>query len=131
AISKVAKQGGRPDKFFCSHTKWAELAKNMQAQKQYISQGRVEVGTANFETLQIASSTGVIDVIADWACPDSNGYLLEMDTWTLYSVDDVPHLFNDDQRVIRVVGTDGYEVRAGLYAQLGCSAPGANAVVNF
>lgn len=84
-------------------------------------------GEFGFRSIQITCGTNVVDVLADAYCPSNVGWILQKDTWKLYSLGDVPRFENSDGlQMLRQTAADGVEVRAKYYAQLGCVAPGYN-----
>jgi hypothetical protein len=69
----------------------------------------------------------MIKVIPDQNCPVGVAYLLQMDTWTLRSIGEVPRIIDiDGQKVRAESGSDSFTVRVGFYGNLSCSAPGYN-----
>lgn len=129
AIVSLGREGGRPDVGFVSFKKFGELEKSLGSKVQYSSVD-VANGQVGFSGITIHGPTGKINVIPDLNCPDNRAYILQMDTWKLYSLGEVPTLFDaDGKAALRQSAADGVEVRAYYYAQLGCNAPGKNAVV--
>ena len=123
----VAREGGKPDVAFLSFEDFASLEVTLDAQVT----GARQPGPAQnfgFRTLQVYGPHGIIDIVADKDCPTGTGYLLQLDTWGLYSIGDaVGILSHDGNKMLRQNGYDGVEVRMGGYYQLGCRAPGYNA----
>ncbi len=126
AAMTVGREGGKPDVCFLSFSDWAALELTLDAQVT----GARQPGPAQnfgFRTLQVIGPHGPIDVIPDKDCPTGSGYLLQLDTFALYSIGDaVQILSHDGQRMLRQNGYDGVEIRMGGYYQLGCRAPGYN-----
>lgn len=101
-----------------------------------------EMASIGFETIRLEGDKGPIDIIADPDCPASGQgvtatylvYLLRMDAWTLYSMLDAPHIFDEGtaQQDLREQDADSYEGRVGAYLQLGPTeddaGPGDSAV---
>jgi hypothetical protein len=55
-----------------------------------------------------------------------------MRTWKLYSLGAAPKMLElDGLPMLRITDDDAYEGRMGYYANLGCTAPGFNAVVTM
>ena len=79
----------------------------------------------------IKTPSGPGKVVEDPDCPSTNAFLLDMSTWTLGSLGNCPHIFDDDAMMIRQSGDDGYELRAGDYGNLWCNAPGRNVNVRL
>lgn len=126
AAATTAREGGKPDVCFLSFEDFAALEITLDAQVT----GARQPGPAQnfgFRTLQVYGPHGIIDVVADKDCPTGTGYLLQLDTWGLYSIGDaVGILSHDGNRMLRQNGYDGVEVRMGGYYQAGCRAPGYN-----
>lgn len=129
----IGENGGNPTKLFISWKTWINLAQELQTSKIYMSRDRVNTDTAgiSFAGIQVAGGNSPIDVIADHNCPDQYMYMLDMSTWMLLSVGEVPHLFTDDGILARSATLDAYELRMGYYAQLVCSAPGFNGKIKL
>ena len=127
AAKTVGREGGKPDVCFLSFEDFASLELTLDAQVT----GARQPGPAQnvgFRTLQVYGPHGPIDIVADKDCPTGKGYLLQLDTWALYSMGDaIQVLSHDGQRMLRQNGYDGVEIRMGGYYQMGCRAPGYNA----
>jgi hypothetical protein len=73
---------------------------------------------------------GAIKVIAAPTIPLDRCYGLTMSTWELKSLGELIRPLNGDGlEMLRMSTRDGYEVRYGYYANLGCNAPGRNIVL--
>ena len=127
AASIVSREGGKPDVAFLSFEDFATLEVNLDAQVT----GARQPGPAQnfgFRTLQVYGPHGIVDVVADKDCTTGTGYLVQLDTFGLYSIGDaVGILSHDGNKMLRQNGYDGVEVRMGGYYQMGCRAPGYNA----
>jgi hypothetical protein len=126
AAGLAAREGGSPDTAFCSFATYTALSKSLGSKVQYVDlQGPGQVG---FRGIRVNGAAGEIKVIPDRNCRQNRVFLLQMDTWKLLSINDVPHLFMyaDGLEALRVYNADAAEARVGYYAQLACSAPGWN-----
>lgn len=82
---------------------------------------------AGFSFIEIFGPSGPMKVVGATHCPDDRVYLLQMDTWTLYSMGPAVRINNDDGMMAqRQSSAAGLEIRADSHAQLACSAPGKN-----
>jgi hypothetical protein len=133
AAALLAREGGRPTHCFISYTDYSTLLQEMAGDVSYAEIEAYERGDISFASARLHTPTGTINVIPDLNCPQGNVYLLQMDTWKLYSLGGSPKILQSDgMRFLREATSDGVEVRCGYYAQLGCNAPGWNAVItNF
>lgn len=129
AVSILNREGGEPDVAFVNYASWAALEKSLGSKVQYVDlKGPADIG---FRGIMVTGGDTVIKVFPDRSCQTQTAYLLQMDTWTLYSLGDAPQVlkYGDGLEWLRVNNADAGEVRIGYYAQLGCNAPGWNAQV--
>jgi hypothetical protein len=127
----VAREGGEPDVCIMSFGSYSALEKSLGAKAQYVTmKGPAEIA---FPGIRINGANGQINVFPDRSCPPKTAFLLQMDTWKLYSLGDAPHIarYADGLEMLRVATSDAAEVRVVSYAQLGCVAPGFNGVVTL
>jgi hypothetical protein len=127
----VAREGGIPDVCIMNFASYAALEKSLGAKAQYISfDGPAKI---MFPGILINGAAGQIKVFPDRSCPAKTAYLLQMDTWKLYSLGPAPHIakYADGLEMLRVFNSDAAELRVVSYANLGCNAPGFNAVVQL
>jgi hypothetical protein len=125
----VAREGGEPDVCIMSYGSYSALEKSLGAKAQYITMsGPAEIA---FPGILINGANGQIKVFPDRSCPPKTAFLLQMNTWKLYSLGDAPHIarYADGLEMLRVSNADAAEVRVVSYSQLGCNAPGWNGVV--
>ena len=127
-IVRAALESGRPDVCVVNHVQWAELSKSLQSHLYFPN---AKQGDVNFEYLVLHSANGPLKIIADRFCQADRAWLLEMDTWELFSLGQVPRILDLDGKYAREATADAYEVRVGLYGQLRCKAPGRNCVVRL
>jgi hypothetical protein len=114
---------------FMSHSKFANFVKLLGAKVEYSQHGTAEVG---FKGIQVHSAAGMITVYPDSDCPSNRGYILDMSTWCLHTMRGAPHLVDDDGNVaLRQSTSDGIELRARVWADLACTAPGRNGVFSM
>ncbi len=127
----VAREGGEPDVCIMSFGSYSALEKSLGAKAQYITmEGPAEIA---FPGILINGAHGQIKVFPDRNCPPKRAFLLQTDTWKLYSLGDAPHIarYADGLEMLRVSDADAAEVRVVSYAQLGCNAPGWNGVLTL
>lgn len=127
----VAREGGLPDVCITNFASYAALEKSLGAKAQYISfDGPAKL---YYPGILINGAAGQIKVFPDRSCPAKTAFLLQMDTWKLYSLGPAPHIakYADGLEMLRVYNSDAAELRVVSYAQLGCNAPGFNANVKL
>ena len=130
----LAQEGSTPDTAIMNFGNWTNLINALGAKKVYMREGEVKAAGADigYSSVVIEGPNGPVDIVADPFCPSNSIYVLQKDTWTLYSRGGVPHIFDidgDAGRMLRQATSDSYEVRTGFYGQLGCSAPGWNSTL--
>lgn len=125
--ARIAREGGKPNRCFLNFDNYANLEKALGSKVQYVDI-KSDVGIG-FEGMKIMGPKGPIDIIPDQNCQGDRFYMLQWDTWGLYSLGMAPKLLKSDGlEFLRVSSADAVEVRVGYYAQLGCVAPGWNGV---
>jgi hypothetical protein len=136
ASARVAREGGRPDLLLCNPVDRARLVNEIGAKTKYDKQTATspkgQMASIGYETLVIDGGGGRMDVVADLNCPQNRCYMLQKDTWKLFSLGAMPGwLTEDGAQVLREASADALEGRLGYYAQLGCQAPGWNATIDI
>jgi hypothetical protein len=127
----IAREGGTPDVCIMNFASYAALEKSLGAKAQYISfDGPAKL---YYPGILINGAAGQIKVFPDRNCPAKTAYLLQMDTWKLYSLGPAPHIakYADGLEMLRVFNSDAAELRVVSYSNLGCNAPGFNCVVQL
>lgn len=130
ASARLAREGGRPSHCIMNHVDYGELLDELNQKVDYAEVASYERGDISFAGMRLHTPTGTVTVVPDHNCPTGKAYLLQMDTWKLYSLGGAPKILQTDgMRFLRESSADGVEVRVGYYAQLGCRAPGYNCVI--
>jgi hypothetical protein len=126
--AKVGREGGIPDMCWMNFANYANLEKSLGSKVVYVSVKDKE-GIVGFEGIKVHGPKGPITVLPDLNCQSDRMYMLQSDTWKVYSLGMAPKLLKSDgMEFLRVSSADAVEVRVGYYAQLGCVAPGWNGV---
>jgi len=129
-LAVIARAGGSPDYLFMDFLNWRNLVKILGPEVRYVDQKVTP--TIGFEAVLFKGPKGVVKVVPDRNCPVDRAYALTMSTWTLRSLGMAPQLLDTDgNQMLRESTADNVEIRSGYYAQLGCSAPGYNGVVQL
>jgi hypothetical protein len=136
------REGGNPDIVVMNATHSAELAKELMGKTEY-SPVQSSDGLISFDAYSVRTPAGRVRVLEDPNCPAGVAYMLQPDTWKLYSLGPAPHLADDDGRIaLRLTPPaysaataagdgDGIEVRGRFYGNLGCRAPRWNARISL
>jgi hypothetical protein len=125
AASRTAREGAKPTHCMINYAEFADLEKALGSKVQYVDlKVNADVG---FRGIVINGPRGPIKVIPDQNCPAGRAFMLQLDTWKLYSLGKAPKILDaDGMKMLRENAADAVEVRVGYYAQLGCRAPGWN-----
>ena len=128
----VARENGDPRHHFTNFGTQAALIKALGARREYVDWEKE--GVIGFRGVKVQGPTGVIESYPDYSCQAVTGFLVQLDTWCLYSVGGaVPHIkkYQDGIEMFRVSNADAMELRAGYYGNIGCRAPGWNSQVSY
>ena len=134
SLAVVQREGGDPDVSWISFEKYSDLVKEIGAKVEYDrrNSGDASMAEFSFKGIKLLSAYGEIMIMADKHCPAAKAYLLQMDTWALYSLEQAVMLDTlDGNKLLRSNDSDGVEARILGYFQLGCNAPGWNAVIDL
>ena len=126
-----AREGGQPCHFITNFGSYAALSKALGARREFVN---LETdGGIKFRGIKLIGPNGDIECFADRSCQPATGWLLQMNTWKLYSLNAVPFIFkyDDGLTALRVANADASEVRVGFYAMPACNAPGWNSQVSL
>ena len=127
--AKIGREGGTPDYAQVSFEQYANLEKALGSKVIYSDPLKAEDAQIAFAGIKVMGTKGPISVIPDQNCQGDRVYMLQKDTWALYSLGGAPKLLKSDgMDFLRVSSADAVEVRVGYYAQVGCVAPGFNGV---
>jgi hypothetical protein len=132
-VTRINREGGNPDAYFLNHDNYRklelELGSKVQYQKVKVPFGKAEI---SFEGIRLSGPKSSVTVLPDPKCPVEYGYMLQMNTWKLYSLGKAPMMLDQDgNKWLRNSDSDSIEGRIGYYAQLGCNAPGFNGVAKL
>lgn len=139
-IAKQAKHGGRPSHVFMNPETFSDL-QLLANGKTFISQSiETQVKGADgdyvigFPGLKVNIGGFNVRVYGDVNCPSNRIYSLQMSTLKLWHTGPLPMFLGEKflgGRILKLAETeDSLEARIGAYCQLGCSAPGKNAVAS-
>ena len=129
--------GANPTHIFMNPTDAQKL--NIELGSQRVYEDLLGKGTSGkavnfgFKAVVMSTMCGNLSVIPDYQCPIGVAYMLDMSTWTFYSMGGVPQLFEEDGLTIfrRAPNSDGYEYLAAYRGNLVCTAPGRNVRVKL
>lgn len=125
--SDVAAEGGRPDHCFMNPRDFAALNKFLGSRTVYDRAVSIEDADIGFQSIVLMGDQGPIKCVSDINVPQSQIFVLQLDTWDLFSLNAAPHILDyDTNQILRLTDDDAYQVRIGFYGNLRCRAPGFN-----
>lgn len=127
------REGARPDYLFVNPEQMTELQKELQGKSFYEpTEARSQYGFVAYKGFKINAASGSVTVLSDPNCPVNRGFMLTMNTWKLATMGPaIGALDLDGLAVLRAASEDAYEMRFGLYGNLGCESPGENVHIKF
>jgi len=131
SATEVSVNGGNPDIVLMNPLRYADLIKSMGAKVQYNKVSDPK-GYFSYSSVKMHGPNGEINVVPDRNCQVDRAYMMTWDTWSMRSLNKMPHILGlDGLDFLRQGTADGYEIRVGGYFQLKCVAPGHNGVVKL
>lgn len=126
-LKAVAREGGKPSHVLLSFDSYNALIMSLGSKVQFIDDETAEVG---FRGVLVNGPNSTVKVFPDRSCPAKKAFVLQMDTWKLHAIGPAPRLlpYPDGNKYLRVATADASEIRAGMYGNLVCDAPGWNAI---
>lgn len=123
----VCREGGDPDYAFANPLDYRDFKKAVGSRAILVN---VKANaTIGFQGIEMASQKGTIKILPDQNCPAGLIYLLQLDTFKLYSMGKAVRTLDlDGLQMLRIGNADGIEIRYASYSQVGCRAPGWNGV---
>ena len=126
AMELVSREGGSPACVVLHTSDFANLQKAMAGKVVYGARDSYDT-KVGYRTIELMGPAGKVDVVADPDCQPNVAWVLQLDTWTLYSMGETPkYLNNDGNAVLRTTTSDAIELQLVSRLQLACSAPGWN-----
>lgn len=123
----AGREGAKPSHVFMNHKDFGDLRKSLGSKVIYDMARSPDMPQIGFKGVVLAGSTGDVMVVADRYCPKGVAYMLQMDTWKLYTLGPAPKILSGlGLEFLWKATADAIEIRCGYYGNLGCRAPGYN-----
>jgi hypothetical protein len=131
--TKISYEGGSPDVCLVNPFDFNAIRKELGSEAIWDRAFSPDMGVVSFNALSLNSVSGErLKIVADRNCPYGVFAMLQMDTWELASLGEMP-------RVLQAMGNqfiwdhdgDSVEIRVGGYGNMGCHAPGLNGMGRF
>lgn len=129
--SLLAREGGKPNVAVMGYASYSALEKALGAKVQYVDmKGPADIA---FRGILVNGASSMIKVFPDRSCQALTSYLLQMESWAIEGLGDVPQIlrYGDGLEMLRVSNADAGEVRVGAYYNLRSNAPGWNANIKL
>ena len=124
--------GAKPSHIFLHPLDFADLQKDLQTSAQIVTETAYKNPQIGFGAIQWVGPFGAVKIMTDPFVPQGYGFILQMDTWKLASMEMIPQTkLWDNLQWLRSVGADQYEYRTLYRACTFCSMPGWNGSVRF
>lgn len=124
-VERVQRHGGSPDVVIVHTKQFARISKSLET-KRYGTR-KSEDGRFSYRTLVLETAAGDVDIMGDINCQVDVGWCLQLDTWTLATMGQIPKMLDDDgMPYLRQAAADGVELRTVYRGNLVCNAPGWN-----
>src|SRR5690348_10584943 len=126
-LERLAREDAETDCIAVHTLDWTNLAIALGSKVVYGTMEAYDDPKIGLRTITVTGPMGDVEILADPNCPPDTLWALQLDTWTLYSLGDIPKMLNNDGNVVlRNVTSDGVEAQLVYRAQLACDAPGWN-----
>ena len=132
ATALVQRMNGRPDYLVVNPMDYADIEMDLGARVAYQTVEAFENAQVSFDAIRLATPYGMVTILMDIFCPLGSAWLLELDTWLMPSVGEVPRVAGegvDGLQWLRSATSENYQMRAKWIASTYCSAPGKNCAI--
>lgn len=135
AMGTARRETAKPDFLLCNEATYTNIENDIQGRVEYETVEAFNEPQIGFETIVIRSRGQKIRVLADNSIPSNVAYLLQLDTWTLWSAGGpavrILSYPNYGQAFIPSSTADALQVRVGGYPLMECTAPGYNVAIKL
>lgn len=126
------RMGAKPTHVILNDLDFADIVKDLTTNTRIVTETAYKNPQIGFTALEYVAPFGAVKLMTDPFCPQGEAYVLDMKTWKLPSMGQVPKVdFIDKLNWLRTAGADSYEFRTLYRCASYCSLPGHNGVVEF
>lgn len=130
--ARAVREGARPSHCFMNNLDYSLLVRALGSRVIYDRSKSFDEPEIGFKSLSLDGPKGPIAVVPDINVKQGKALMLQMDTWCLESLGEMPGILGeDDLTIFRSANSDDYEVRVGYYGNVTCEAPGWNANITL
>ncbi len=122
----------KPTHFFVNDMDFADIAKDLMTNARISTETAYKNPQIGFAALEYVAPFGSIKIMTDPFLAQGAGYMLDMSTWLMPSMGQIPKVdFLDKMSWLRTAGSDSYEFRTLYRCATYCANPAKNGVVEF
>lgn len=126
------RMGAKPTHIILNELDFADVVKDITTNTRIVTETAYKNPQVGFPAIEFVAPFGAVKIMTDPFCPQGFGYILDMKTWKMPSMGQVPKVdFIDKLNWLRTAGADSYEFRTLYRCATYCSMPGHNGVVEF
>lgn len=130
-VTQADNFGADPDVLFANPLALGTMSKQLEGKwviMQASTAGGAKMADIGYRGWQVTLQGHEVTIFLDRTCQKARLWMLQMDTWTLFSAGPAPNFLQKRAgSIIRVSENyDAYEARVGEYSNIGCKAPGWN-----
>ncbi len=117
----MGENGQKATHGFVSHRQFNKIVKNQRIYTRFRDELTATIG---FDAIKIASSNGLITIVADQFCRNDRAVLMNRDAMKLYSAGKAVRIIEEDGLVLRRDPVkDGYNVEIAFLGNFGAHNP--------
>lgn len=129
---RLDREGAKPDVCIMNNDDYGALRNSLGSRVVY-DRVASTVAPMSFKSI-VLQGINDVKILVDRDCPKGLAYMLELDSWKLASLGAAPRFLDHPGGLgnsLIVYNDDAVEYRSVYRAQLGCKAPGHNAVITL
>lgn len=133
-VSRVERQGGRPDYLVCNHFNYERFATSISGQARYETVEAFDNADITYDLLTVKIGGRDVKLVKDRTLSSKVAYALTLDSLCLRSMGPANAVMEYDmygKAVLPIATADGIEVRVGGFPLLSCKAPAWNGVLQL
>jgi hypothetical protein len=123
-VTGITRFGGKPTHCFLNPTDFNRFQIAIGTKAIWVDINMGKEATYGFQALQVQLGNALVKVFSDQDCPSGEAFMLQFDTWELWSLGKVVELFDGDGlQTLRDGSSDSQSGQCFSYANLTCKAP--------
>jgi hypothetical protein len=128
-LARIARMGGKTTHAFMNPLDFEPFERSLGTRVVYDRVKSFDNPDIGFSSIRIIGPKGPVQVVIDQNCPKGFVPCLQMNTWAVEGLGEMPGFLDEDGlMILRSSNSDDYEVRVGYYGNISCNAPGYNGV---